>query len=759
MRKYVLMWAEEDHNYYDLEPILLNYGPRSKKTYGYGINDGITFGKGFHAEFYLPEQELKRMGKLGYSFLMNKAQFKRLLKDINSNKQAVVERIKALLTLDLKKLSNHELFDIKDFYGFNYGKLMRCYILTQPHQVKRLENELFQFLKKRKIEDVAEAVSTLTTPKTKFVFLKAGNELFKSFAETIEKETAKIDKTLINKKLVREVKARQTEKNNLLKKLNPPAKIKHIIEVLTILAEERLKMRFVWMPAIYYNELFLTEIKRRFKIPKRILRMYDSTELDDLMLKGKKLTSEQLGKRKNGFLKILRNGEVDTFEGKKAQEILDEITKRPEDLNELAGMVASKGFAVGKVVNLSYKMAKEHSRKIQKMQQGDIIVTEMTRPNIIAACEKAGAIITDEGGVLCHAAIVSRELMVPCVIGTIYATSILKDGDYVEVDAEKGVIKKISKNEYLQNKTKPIKRKISKIIILEHKEHRIKKGDIFWFKDVDKKDLHTVGGKGANLGELYKFANVPNGFCVAVASYKRFLDASSINAKIGRILKGINIANPKNLESKSKQIQKLILSKKIPLDIQKNISKYYKELGAKKVAVRSSATAEDLPSASFAGQQDTYLNITGENAVVHAVQRCWASLFTSRAIYYREKHGIDHNKVYIAVVIQQMIQPKYAGVMFTKDPLDKKHILIEVVKGLGEKLVSGEVTPSSYLIDKSNYLIIRKKELFEFNHNNLTKLSEVGQHLEKHFKFPQDVEWAIDAQGTLFILQSRAITT
>jgi len=177
------------------------------------------------------------------------------------------------------------------------------------------------------------------------------------------------------------------------------------------------------------------------------------------------------------------------------------------------------------------------------------------------------------------------------------------------------------------------------------------------------------------------------------------------------------------------------------------------------VAVRSSATAEDLPSASFAGQQDTYLNVDSDKKLIESVKKCWASLFNERAIYYREKKNFSHLDVSISVVVQGMINPLFSGVMFTKDPLDKKDVLIEMVKGIGERLVSGEITPNSYLISGEGNKIINRKERFKIDETILLELVSRGKNIEKHYGEPQDVEWAIDKKGNIFILQSRPITT
>lgn len=282
--------------------------------------------------------------------------------------------------------------------------------------------------------------------------------------------------------------------------------------------------------------------------------------------------------------------------------------------------------------------------------------------------------------------------------------------------------------------------------------------NILWLKDVNKKDIPYVGGKGANLGEMFHHFTVPKGFCITVNGYKEFMNETMIGSHIHGLLDKVNVEDTEKLDKTSKKIRDLILKQKFPNHLKKEVINNYKKL-KQKIAVRSSATAEDLPTASFAGQQDTYLNIKGEKDLIKSVQKCWASLFTSRAIYYREKNNFKHRDVLISVVIQEMVDPVYAGVMFTVDPVNKKHILIEVVEGLGEQLVSGQVTPNTYFMNKKTHKLESATEHFDFNKKILEKISKIGEKIEDHYKYPQDIEFCIDKKGKLLIVQSRPITT
>ena len=444
MLKYILQWVEENYNYYDLEPVLLNYSIKSKNIFGYGINKGIIFGKDFHAEFYISEKDLKAEAENWYNFFINKEKFKLFVDSINSSSKDVWQEIKNLSLIDLSNLNNKELWKLYSWFGLKLSKLYSCYDATQPYRLAKLEKELLYFFKKNKVKDPAYYFSVVTSPNKKIIFSKKWKLFFgSSFAELISKEDSNIDREIINQKMYSEKKAYCHEKDNVLSNLNPSSNTRNIINILSIISYERFKMRFVWMSALYYNELFLIELKQRYKIKKSDLRAYDFKEIKELIIFGKKISPDKISSRKKGFLKHLINGKIKTYEGIKAVEILDSLVKKKEEVKELKGTIASKGYSVGKAVILSYCHSEEHSVKIKNMKKGDIIITEMTRPNILTACKNAGAIVTDEGGITCHAAIIAREMKKPCIIGTKIATKVFKDGDLVEVDANKGVVKKL----------------------------------------------------------------------------------------------------------------------------------------------------------------------------------------------------------------------------------------------------------------------------------------------------------------------------
>ncbi len=312
-----------------------------------------------------------------------------------------------------------------------------------------------------------------------------------------------------------------------------------------------------------------------------------------------------------------------------------------------------------------------------------------------------------------------------------------------------------------------------------------KTAQILWFNQVRNKDIPLVGGKGANLGEMVAAGiPVPNGFIVAAKAYYDFIKLTSLKSKILTELSGLDVDDSKKLHQASKNVKTAILTAKLPDELAKEIKESYHKLSGKHdklVAVRSSATAEDLPDASFAGQQETYLNIKGWDDVVKSVQKCWASLFEARAIFYRAEKGFDHFKVGIAVPVQLMVQSEVSGIMFTVNPLtnNRDEISIEAAFGLGQPVVSGELTPDQYVVNKKTGKISSKtisKQTWQFTidkkvplskkYQNVQKLknkhviglAKIGMEIEDHYKHPQDIEWGME-DGKLYIVQSRPVTT
>jgi pyruvate,water dikinase len=226
---------------------------------------------------------------------------------------------------------------------------------------------------------------------------------------------------------------------------------------------------------------------------------------------------------------------------------------------------------------------------------------------------------------------------------------------------------------------------------------------VFGFQDIDKTKIRAFGGKGANLGELARIEgiHVPDGFCISTDAFKRIIgETPSINELLNR-LSLLKVGDRDKIDETSSEIRRIIEGIAIPQDINEEITRFLSRLGEKNAyAVRSSATAEDLPTASFAGQQDTYLNIIGREAILKHISKCWASLFTVRAVIYRLQNGFDHHIVELSVVVQKMIFPQVAGILFTADPVtsNRKLVSIDASFGLGEAMVSGLLNADTYKV-------------------------------------------------------------
>jgi pyruvate,water dikinase len=311
------------------------------------------------------------------------------------------------------------------------------------------------------------------------------------------------------------------------------------------------------------------------------------------------------------------------------------------------------------------------------------------------------------------------------------------------------------------------------------------------FTALNKEDAHLAGGKGASLGEMTQAGiPVPPGFVVLSESFEQFICETDLVQEIEAILSKVNHKEIHTVELASESIRALILNAAMPKDIADEIGRSYKALDTKYVAVRSSATAEDGKEHAWAGQLESYLN-TKEDDVLNKVKLCWSSLFTPRAIFYRFEKGLDTTKISVAVVVQKMVESEVSGIAFSVHPVteDRNQLIIEAGFGLGEAIVSGSVTPDSYVVEKEprNILDInistQERGLYRsenaskehgnnewidipepkassqvLDSNQILELSEIIIHIEKHYGFPCDIEWAWEG-GKFYIVQSRPITT
>ena len=311
---------------------------------------------------------------------------------------------------------------------------------------------------------------------------------------------------------------------------------------------------------------------------------------------------------------------------------------------------------------------------------------------------------------------------------------------------------------------------------------------IVWFSQIDKEDVDIVGGKGANLGEIRRIGSpVPDGFVVTSKAYFEFLEKNKLGVRVEEILGKLDYNNQELVDEISEHIKDVIKSSPLPEEIISEVRNEYKKLSNSKgyVAVRSSATVEDLSAKSFAGQLDTFLNLNNLDNILSSIKKCWASLYNPRALLYLKESGLGKSKIGVAVIIQEMVQSEVSGVMLTVDPMtnNKDRLVIESVWGLGNLIVEGVVTPDHYEVAKSSFTIINKKistqttqlilakeqnkeipvsaayqKIQKVSDEKIIELAKIGRKIENTYLFPQDIEWAIE-NNKLHILQSRPVTS
>lgn len=310
---------------------------------------------------------------------------------------------------------------------------------------------------------------------------------------------------------------------------------------------------------------------------------------------------------------------------------------------------------------------------------------------------------------------------------------------------------------------------------------------VLGFQEMEKMQLLLVGGKGLNLGELSKIEGiqVPEGFCVTTVGYQKAIEQNETYHALLDRLTMLKVEDRDQIGEISRKIRQIIMEVEIPSDVVKAVTHYLSQFGDEHAyAVRSSATAEDLPHASFAGQQDTYLNIIGKEAIMQHISKCWASLFTDRAVIYRMQNGFDHSQVYLSVIVQRMVFPQASGILFTADPItsNRKLLSIDASFGLGEALVSGLVSADCYKVQEEEIVdkMIATKKLAIYGlkeggtetqqidpdqqktqtltEQQILQLARTGRQIEAYFGCPQDIEWCL-VNDTFYIVQSRPITT
>lgn len=402
----------------------------------------------------------------------------------------------------------------------------------------------------------------------------------------------------------------------------------------------------------------------------------------------------------------------------------------------------------------------------KKFSKGSIIISKGLSPNLIILYRRALGIVSESGGALSHAAIVAREMGIPCLLLAKFQ-DVIKDGQFIRLDGKTGKITVLDQMESKIAETKNFysdKRADS----LEYDEEFYMdygKGKFFveeegkeiFSLDSELSNVFIAGSKALNLARLAKSYPVPGGFILGKGFFRRISQLKEVQNLNGKIIKASS-EDISGIENLSKAMKNIILALPFSPDFESELKYNLLKLSTEAVAVRSSSSCEDRPEISFAGQLDTYLNVKNLPELKNAIKKCWASFYNTRAIIYRKENGIENLDLSMSVIVQKMIDSKYAGVTFTKNPSSFGTLLIEMVSGAWEDLVLGKSVPSSYALDLDSLSIVSTRVNFEFEDKKVQELGEVGLKIEKTFGKPQDIEWCIDGEDKIWILQTRPIT-
>lgn len=415
--------------------------------------------------------------------------------------------------------------------------------------------------------------------------------------------------------------------------------VRYLSEVVRWASEERLNLKWFWAGCEYLASGPLKAIASRLGIPfLRFIHAYKRADIGAFLRGGTHVPDSEVDRRLSRVTYLVTCGKLFFASGDDAARLeADLVDKAAGAETLLRGEPAYPGWATGPVKIIKVDDLHALERDFDRFQRGDVLVTTMTQPNILMLIERAGAVLTDEGGITSHAAVLCRELQIPCIIGLHRATADLSEGDIVDVNATEGTVTVLDPREVARAPLAHDDTTDRQSVVQAAKQAAgvPRPERVLWLEDVGRDDVASVGGKAANLGELRGRFPVPSGFSVTTRGYRAFLEEAGLAGPIADILGETDLTDWHEVESAAGQIRSLMLVAAVPDALRDEIEGAYLRLGARPVAVRSSATAEDSANASFAGQFDSVLNVTGAESVVQAVIQCWASLYTARAIRYR----------------------------------------------------------------------------------------------------------------------------
>ena len=446
--EFVLRWENEYFPTFVSDMYAVAFNEYLGKISKLSISNLIFLVKNSITQTYFSIYEIRKGNNWGLKNFTDVEIIKKIIKTTKTNTTNNHKLVSDFLKIDLQVLNNDELIHLMEKYRRSWIRVYGSFCSSQPERTELIENELKEYLykKTKSKNEIAEYLSMLTKPDKDLEFNYKGNLLFGSFDKFFKKH--KIDKSLNTKKwysIIKEDDLISEKRRKIIKFLKIDKNWLRILEQLHELSLLRFTTRLYWMEGLYYYDLFFLEIEKRTKVKFSDLKYYLFSELKTLLLKEEKLCKKELHNRRKFYIYYINNGKYEFHTGNSAKYLESaKIKHEYADIKEITGRSANIGTYRGRVKIISFTSGNKFSQEVKKMQFGDVLVTGMTRPQLIEACEKAKAIVTDEGGVCSHAAVVSRELNIPCVVGTVIATKVFKDGDIVEVDGNTGVIKLIN---------------------------------------------------------------------------------------------------------------------------------------------------------------------------------------------------------------------------------------------------------------------------------------------------------------------------
>ena len=471
--------------------------------------------------------------------------------------------------------------------------------------------------------------------------------------------------------------------------------------------------------SVEYRNILFEEISKRKEINIEDIKYYIMEDFSNLLINGMALSNEEIDERKKG---VYISNITNMYSGEYAREnYFSSVKTEKEDINILnvrKGVCASPGIVRGKArVCLSFEES-------NNLKTGEILITYGTDFDFMNAIVKSAGIITEEGGILSHASVISRELKKPCIIAFKGITKVIKTGDLIELNAENGEVKLISNDDNAGENN----------------------NIVGFYKLGDKILAKEIGNKAFNLSELYNLnCNVPEAYFLGVSFFENILKCQD---KYEEYIKYYD-----NLEKYKNDIYNLIDNIDIPKDILTKL-----DFEKNTYAVRSSSPNEDGKAKSFAGQYVTELFCNSEEFTIKSIKKCWKSLL---GVGLESYQGDDINTRFGGIVLQRMIPADFAGVMFTKNPVsnNKDCIIIEACKGVASKLVDNKVVPDRYFINQDNLEITAStKTLNNISEEIIKKLASIGKDLEQKYGCDVDIEWACE-NNIIYIIQCRPITT